>query len=140
MPSQSEKHTLFQSNVVKIYTFFRHKQFKNIPFGAAHSSDNLYRGVIPAPPLPESKTHKNTVSLPGKFLCDILQITFTDPFGFKIKIVCFERVIKSFYSLFFFPFFAMRDKFLSIDHCLTDHSPSDAIFTFSMWLSKENST
>jgi len=97
MSSQSEKDTLFQTNVLKMYTFFRQKQLKNHvrlkikAFGAAHTSDSPYRGVIPTPPAPEPK---------AQFL--------------------FERLIRSFYSLFFQPFLATRDKILSSDHRATE--------------------
>ena len=43
-----------------------------------------------------------------------------DPFDFKIKIVCFERLVEAFYLSFFKPFLAMRDKILSSDYCVPD--------------------
>ena len=92
---------------------------KAIPFGAAHTSNNPNNGVIPNPPTPEPRTHKSTVSLPGNFRA-ISYGSRLDRFGFKIKIVCFARLVEAFYLFFFKLFLAMRDKILSSDYCVPE--------------------
>ena len=77
MPSQSEKHTLFQSIVAQIYFFniIRHKELKNDTlWGRAYQSDSPYRAVPDPPPKP--KTQKNAVYMPVKLLPDILWVMF----------------------------------------------------------------
>lgn len=101
-----------------------------------------YSGVIPTRPPPEPKTHKSTLSLPENFRV-IFYGSSLDPFGFKMKTVCFERLIESSYSLFFYPFLAMRDGVLSSGPLRGGQrgSKSDAIFTFQhISMSEENST
>ena len=62
---------------------------------------------------------KSAVSLPENFSA-ISYGSRLDPFGFKIKTVCFERLTEAFSLLFFKPFLAMRDKILSSDYCVPD--------------------
>ena len=66
MPSQSEKHTLFKSNVNKIYTFARHKQLKNHTLWS-RTSDSPIERSNPNPSPSQAQTHKSTVSLSGNF-------------------------------------------------------------------------
>ena len=115
---------------------------KAIPIGAAHTSDSPYSGVIPTSPTTEPRTHKNTVSLPENFRA-ISYGSRLDPFGFKIKTVCFERLIEAFSLLFFKPFLARRDKILSSDYCVqttTIRSASDANITISACNMREESS
>ena len=91
-----------------------------IPFEATHTPDSPYSGrVIPSPPLPSPERKKSKVSLPRNFRA-IFYGSRLDSFGFKIKIISFERLNESFYLLFFLPFLAMRDKILSTDYCVTE--------------------
>ena len=120
----------FSPMCIKFTPFSDTNSSKPYPLGPYIPLIVPYSGVIPTRPPPEPKTHKSTLSLLENFRV-IFYGSNLDPFGFKMKTVCFERLIKSSYSLFFYPFLAMRDKILSSGP-LRDRqrrSKSDAIFS-----------